>query len=72
MQHAVGAPLPPPQGPGNGPAGWTHQAQHPGHPGPPGPPPPPAPQGQGQGWTGPAPHHAPAPVSRETTGHVQL
>ncbi|MGW1551266.1 Pro-rich N-terminal domain-containing protein, partial [Streptomyces sp. NPDC002346] len=37
MQHAVGAPLPPPQGPGNGPAGWTHQAQHPGHPGPPGP-----------------------------------
>ncbi|WP_030968775.1 Pro-rich N-terminal domain-containing protein [Streptomyces sp. NRRL S-1824] len=72
MQHAVGAPLPPPQGPGNGPAGWTHQAQHPGHPGPPGPPPPPAPQGQGQGWSGPAPHHAPAPVSRETTGHVQL
>ncbi|MGY4916787.1 Pro-rich N-terminal domain-containing protein [Streptomyces sp. 900116325] len=70
MQHAVGAPLPPPQGPGNGPAGWTHQAQHPGHPGPPGPPSPPAPQGQG--WTGPAPHHAPAPVSRETTGHVQL
>ncbi|WP_406325496.1 ATP-binding protein [Streptomyces sp. NBC_01617] len=72
MQHAVGAPLPPPQGPGNGPAGWTHQAQHPGHPGPPGPPPPPSPAPQGQGWTGPAPHHAPAPVSRETTGHVQL
>ncbi|MDF6041279.1 ATP-binding protein [Streptomyces sp. JH14] len=70
MQHAVGAPLPPPEGPGNGPAGWTHQAQHPGHPGPPGPPPPPAPQGQG--WAGPAPHHAPAPVSRETTGHIQL
>ncbi|WP_327247426.1 Pro-rich N-terminal domain-containing protein [Streptomyces sp. NBC_01320] len=72
MQHAVGAPLPPPQGPGNGPAGWTHQAQHPGHPGPPGPPPPPPPAPQGPGWTGPAPHHAPAPVSRETTGHIQL
>lgn len=72
MQHAVGAPLPSPQGPGNGPAGWTHQAQHPGHPGPPGPPPPPPPVPQGPGWTGPAPHHAPAPVSRETTGHIQL
>ncbi|WP_406098646.1 Pro-rich N-terminal domain-containing protein [Streptomyces sp. NBC_01013] len=88
MQHAVGAPLPPPQGPGNGPVGWSHQAQHPGHPVPgpagppaqppaghPGPPPaaPPAPQGQGgQGWTGTALHQAPAPVSRETTGHIQL
>ncbi|MFB8089969.1 Pro-rich N-terminal domain-containing protein [Streptomyces sp. NPDC055992] len=81
MQHAVGAPLPPPQGPGNGPAGWPHQAQHPGPPaqppagppaGHPGPPPggPPAPQGQG--WSGPAPQHAPAPALRETTGHVQL
>ncbi|MFI5631631.1 Pro-rich N-terminal domain-containing protein [Streptomyces sp. NPDC051664] len=72
MQHAVGAPLPPPPGPGNGPVGWTHQAQHPGPPGPAGPPPPPPPASQGQGWTGPAPHHAPAPVSRETTGHIQL
>lgn len=96
MQHAVGAPLPPPQGPGVGPAGWPHQAQHPGppvppaggHPGPPpsgrpAPPPPagqpvpPSPalpdlQGQSQGWSGPAPHQAPAPVSRETTGHIQL
>lgn len=81
MQHAVGAPLPPPQGPGNGPVGWSHQAQHPGPPVPPpagppahpGPPPaaPPAQQG-GQGWSGPAPHQAPAPVSRETTGHIQL
>ncbi|WP_258875598.1 Pro-rich N-terminal domain-containing protein, partial [Streptomyces sp. IB2014 011-12] len=43
MQHAVGAPLPPPQGPGHGPVGWSHQAQHPGHPGPPGPPPIPPP-----------------------------
>ncbi|MFF3290199.1 Pro-rich N-terminal domain-containing protein [Streptomyces sp. NPDC003023] len=44
MQHAVGAPLPPPHGPGQGPAGWIHSAQHPG-PGPGlpvGPPPPPA------------------------------
>ncbi|MEU2249288.1 Pro-rich N-terminal domain-containing protein [Streptomyces sp. NPDC019224] len=85
MQHAVGAPLPPPQGPGNGPAGWPHQAQHPGPPaqppagppfrppaGHPGPPPagPPAPQGQG--WTGPAPQQAPASATRETTGHIQL
>ncbi|MFJ7628985.1 Pro-rich N-terminal domain-containing protein [Streptomyces sp. NPDC097595] len=81
MQHAVGAPLPPPQGPGNGPVGWPHQAQHPGPPhqppagppaGHPGPPPagPPAPQGHG--WSGPAPQQAPAPVSRETTGHIQL
>ncbi|MEV6396579.1 AAA family ATPase [Streptomyces sp. NPDC051907] len=30
MQHAVGAPLPPPHGPGQGPAAWTHSAQHPG------------------------------------------
>ncbi|MFG2567260.1 Pro-rich N-terminal domain-containing protein [Streptomyces sp. NPDC048567] len=81
MQHAVGAPLPPPQGPGNGPVGWPHQAQHPGPPyqppagppaGHPGPPPagPPAPPGHG--WNGPAPQQAPAPVSRETTGHIQL
>ncbi|MFD9603955.1 Pro-rich N-terminal domain-containing protein [Streptomyces sp. NPDC057908] len=67
MQHAVGAPLPPPQGPGSGPVGWTHQAQHPGPPGPP-PTTPPTPQG----WHGPAPQHAPVPVSRETTGHIQL
>ncbi|MFD8689527.1 Pro-rich N-terminal domain-containing protein [Streptomyces sp. NPDC059651] len=80
MQHAVGAPLPPPQGPGNGPVGWSHQAQHPGHQGPPaqppaghpGPPPPVPPAPQGQGWTGPAPRQAPVPVSRETTGHIQL
>ncbi|MDF0373452.1 MULTISPECIES: Pro-rich N-terminal domain-containing protein [Streptomyces] len=66
MQHAVGAPLPPPQGSGNGP--WTTQAQHSAHPGPPGPPlPPPAP-----GHQPPAPPHAPVPPSRETTGHVQL
>ncbi|GGW34023.1 Pro-rich N-terminal domain-containing protein [Streptomyces xantholiticus] len=64
MQHAVGAPLPPPHGPGQGPAGWTNSAQHPG-PGPglpAGPPPPP------HGWAGPAPSQP----ARETTGHIQL
>ncbi|MGA5001988.1 Pro-rich N-terminal domain-containing protein [Streptomyces arboris] len=71
MQHAVGAPLPPPRGPGNGPVGWSHQAQHPGHPGPPGPPPippPPLAPGQaaqppahGQAPQPPAPGHAPQP-----------
>ncbi|MFB4425863.1 Pro-rich N-terminal domain-containing protein [Streptomyces sp. QL37] len=73
MQHAVGAPLPPPQGPGNGP--WTHQAQHqaqqPGHPGQAGPPPPMAPGPQPH-TPAPAPQHAPVPPSRETTGHIQL
>ncbi|MFF2008922.1 Pro-rich N-terminal domain-containing protein [Streptomyces sp. NPDC058195] len=70
MQHAVGAPLPPPQGPAGGPVGWSYQAQHPGPAGPAGPPPaaPPAPAG----WSGPAPCHAPGPPVRETTGHVQL
>ncbi|MCX4432455.1 Pro-rich N-terminal domain-containing protein [Streptomyces mirabilis] len=86
MQHAVGAPLPPPHQPGQGPAaGWSPAAQHPGHPGgPPGPAPtsPPAP-----GFTGPPPghpappshlphpappQHAPAAPIPDTTGHVQL
>ncbi len=35
MQHPVGAPLPPPQGPGNGPAGRPPQDRHPGPAGPP-------------------------------------
>ncbi|MFI1732460.1 Pro-rich N-terminal domain-containing protein [Streptomyces acidicola] len=81
MQHAVGAPLPPPHQPGQGPStGWSSAGHHnPGHPGPvPSPPPPPGfvgapvPPGAPQ-----VPHHAPpqpasAPPSRETTGHVQL
>ncbi|GGT42387.1 hypothetical protein GCM10010271_53000 [Streptomyces kurssanovii] len=88
MQHAVGAPLPPPHGPGQGPTGWIHGAQHPG-PGPglpAGPPPPAAPAGpppppsQGSpagpamppGRPGPAPHGGPPQPSRETTGHIQL
>ncbi|MFE6486549.1 Pro-rich N-terminal domain-containing protein [Streptomyces sp. NPDC057757] len=77
MQHAVGAPLPPPHQPGQGPAvGWSPAGPGPGHPGPV-PPPPHAP-----GFTGPppghaAPHahvpqHAPVPPTPDTTGHVQL
>ncbi|MCC0578822.1 Pro-rich N-terminal domain-containing protein [Streptomyces californicus] len=69
MQHAVGAPLPPPHGPGIGHVGRPYQAQHPGHPGPPPIPPPPAPQppahGQapppGQAPQPPAPGQVPAP-----------
>lgn len=59
MQHAVGAPLPPPHGPGIGHVGRPYQAQHPGHTGPPPiPPPPPAP---GQGPPPTAPGQAPQP-----------
>ncbi len=59
MQHAVGAPLPPPHGPGIGHVGRPYQAQHPGHAGPPPiPPPPPAP---GQGPPPAAPGQAPQP-----------
>ncbi|WP_301252309.1 Pro-rich N-terminal domain-containing protein, partial [Streptomyces somaliensis] len=32
MQHAVGAPLPPPHQSGNTAAGWPQQAHHPGRP----------------------------------------
>ncbi|MER6090534.1 Pro-rich N-terminal domain-containing protein [Streptomyces bluensis] len=80
MQHAVGAPLPPPHQPGQGPStGWSPAGHHPGHPGPaPSTPPPPgfvgapAPPGAPQ-----VPHHAPpqpasAPPARDMTGHVQL
>ncbi|MDT9686366.1 Pro-rich N-terminal domain-containing protein [Streptomyces sp. TRM76323] len=95
MQHAVGAPLPPPHQPGNAAAGWPQQAHHPGPPPPPphapapqGPPPhapggqashgrpmppqapPPVPQTPGLAW--PAPHHAPPPPPRDTTGHIHL
>lgn len=84
MQHAVGAPLPPPHQPGNAAAGWPQQAHHPGPP-----PHPPAPHASG----GRAPHpqpmppqapppappapHAPgqawpAPPPHETTGHFHL
>lgn len=64
MQHAVGAPLPPPHGPGIGHVGRPYQAQHPGHPGPPPiPPPPPAP---GQAPPPPAPGQAPPPARSQT------
>ncbi|WP_320777826.1 Pro-rich N-terminal domain-containing protein, partial [Streptomyces sp. CRN 30] len=37
MQHAVGAPLPPPHQPGHGPAAaWSSAEHHEGHPGHPG------------------------------------
>ena len=87
MQHAVGAPLPPPHQPGHGPAtGWSPAAHHPGHPGGhPGPAPmsPPSAPGFAAPPPGPAapqahvphhvpPHHAPVPPTPDTTGHVQL
>lgn len=86
MQHAVGAPLPPPHQPGQGPAaGWSPAAQHPGHPG--GPPRPAPTSPAAPGFTGPPPghpappshlphpappQHAPAVPIPDTTGHVQL
>ncbi|NBM15379.1 Pro-rich N-terminal domain-containing protein [Streptomyces sp. GC420] len=88
MQHAVGAPLPPPHEPGRGPAdGWAPVAQHPGSPGHhPGhhPPPQGPPPGVPQGPPPPAgpPAQAPggwngappqqAPPTRDATGHVTL
>lgn len=64
MQHAVGAPLPPPHGPGIGHVGRPYQAQHPGHPGPPpiSPPPGQAPPPPGQAL--PAPGQAPPPPAQ--------
>ncbi|QIY61665.1 Pro-rich N-terminal domain-containing protein [Streptomyces sp. RPA4-2] len=86
MQHAVGAPLPPPHQPGHGPgAGWSLTAHHPGHPGGhPGPAPTSAPA---PGFAGPPPgppappshlphpappQHVPVPPVPDSTGHVQL
>ncbi|WP_137990530.1 AAA family ATPase [Streptomyces vilmorinianum] len=76
MQHAVGAPMPPPDNAGWGQGG--HQAQHP-HPVPPPPsaPLPAAPHSAppAPGWVagGIPPHPGqPAPPPRDTTGHVQL
>ncbi|MER7109869.1 Pro-rich N-terminal domain-containing protein [Streptomyces sp. NPDC000229] len=83
MQHAVGAPLPPPHQPGHAATGWINQASahHPGPPPPQGPPaPPPA------APPAPSPPAAPAPPSgpgapgwaspiappRDTTGHIHL
>ncbi|MER7552747.1 Pro-rich N-terminal domain-containing protein [Streptomyces anulatus] len=65
MQHAVGAPLPPPHGPGIGHVGRPYQAQHAGHPGPPPISPPPGqappPPAQGRPQQPPAPGQAPQP-----------
>ncbi|MGR8011651.1 Pro-rich N-terminal domain-containing protein [Streptomyces hypolithicus] len=85
MQHAAGAPLPPPHQPGSG---WAQGAPHPaGPPAPQGPPQAPqdpghAPQAPGHaqghapptGWTAPTPQHAApqGPPSRDHTGHIQL
>ncbi|GAA2519795.1 Pro-rich N-terminal domain-containing protein [Streptomyces gobitricini] len=77
MQHAVGAPLPPPHQPGHAATGWTTQAaaHHPGPPPPQGPPaPPPAAPPSGaapahppaQGWA------APAAPPADVTGHLHL
>ncbi|MFF8833014.1 Pro-rich N-terminal domain-containing protein [Streptomyces sp. NPDC015131] len=82
MQHAVGAPLPPPHQPGHAAAGWINQTaahQQPGPPPPQGPPVPPPPAAPAQP---PAPAPAPAapggpgwasPVPpQDATGHVHL
>ncbi|MEI5032636.1 AAA family ATPase [Streptomyces sp. S1A(2023)] len=64
MQHAAGAPLPPPHGPGIGHVGRPYQAQHAGHPGPPpiSPPPGQAPPPPPPGQAPPAPGQAPPPA----------
>ncbi|MFF7364733.1 Pro-rich N-terminal domain-containing protein [Streptomyces sp. NPDC008125] len=65
MQHAVGAPLPPPHRPGHGPVGGPH-------PGGPGTPPPIPPAPPAQGWAAPGPDQQPASPAREVTGHFRL
>ncbi|MET9894822.1 Pro-rich N-terminal domain-containing protein [Streptomyces sp. NPDC006465] len=87
MQHAVGAPLPPPHQPGQGPAvGWSPAGQYPGQQGPapapgfagapvpPGAPPAQAPQHHLPPHQVPPqpPQHQPVPPAPDTTGHVQL
>ncbi|MFF3910364.1 Pro-rich N-terminal domain-containing protein [Streptomyces sp. NPDC001848] len=82
MQHAVGAPLPPPHQPGYGPATtWSPGAHHPGQPGAhPGPAPHTTPS---PGFTAPPvppgappahlpPQHTPVPPPPDPTGHVRL
>ncbi|MFD4551009.1 Pro-rich N-terminal domain-containing protein [Streptomyces sp. NPDC058466] len=73
MQHAVGAPLPPPHQPGHGPAaGWSPAGQHQGLPGHPGPAPVPgftgAPVPPGAPPTQ-VPHHAPQPHAPQQPAH---
>ncbi|MET8637402.1 Pro-rich N-terminal domain-containing protein [Streptomyces sp. NPDC004096] len=84
MQHAVGAPLPPPHQPGQGPeTAWSPAAHHPGqpggHPGP-APQPPPAsapgfaaaPMPPGAPSAHVPPPQPPVPPAPDATGHVQL
>ncbi|MFI6108514.1 Pro-rich N-terminal domain-containing protein [Streptomyces sp. NPDC051310] len=76
MQHAVGAPLPPPHQPGHAAAAWMNQA-HPPLPQPPTPhgPPPPVPHTPpAPGWTAAAPQTAPPQPAppRDATGHIHL
>ncbi|MEV6740068.1 Pro-rich N-terminal domain-containing protein [Streptomyces sp. NPDC051104] len=82
MQHAVGAPLPPPHQPGHGPATtWSPAAHHPGQPGAhPGPAPrttptpgftaPPAPPGAPPAHR--PPQHTPVPPPPDPTGQMRL
>ncbi|MEV6652226.1 AAA family ATPase [Streptomyces sp. NPDC051219] len=77
MQHAVGAPLPPPHGPGQGTAtGWSQGPHHPGpppaghHPGPPAPQSPPPHPGTPPAHPGPSPagqHTGPSPAPNSPT-----
>ncbi|MFF0187113.1 Pro-rich N-terminal domain-containing protein [Streptomyces sp. NPDC005244] len=76
MQHAVGAPLPPPHQSGHGPAaGWAPAGQHPGQPGPApapgfagGPVPPGAPPAQPPQHPM-SPHHAPGQPPQHPSAH---
>ncbi|MFJ8363288.1 Pro-rich N-terminal domain-containing protein [Streptomyces sp. NPDC093984] len=82
MQHAVGAPLPPPHQPGHGPATtWSPAAHHPGQPGAhPGPAPrttptpgfttPPVPPGAPPAHR--PPQHTPVPPPPDPTGQMRL
>ncbi|MET8639621.1 Pro-rich N-terminal domain-containing protein [Streptomyces sp. NPDC004675] len=84
MQHAVGAPLPPPHQPGQGPeTAWSPAAHHPGQPGGhPGPTPQPPPASAPGFAAAPMPPGAPSahvpppqppvPPAPDATGHVQL
>ncbi|MFE9849942.1 Pro-rich N-terminal domain-containing protein [Streptomyces sp. NPDC005576] len=72
MQHAVGAPLPPPHRPGHGPVDGPHHAPHPGSPAPPPPIPQAPPAHPAQVWAAPGPDQQPASRSREVTGHFRL
>ncbi|MCQ8772192.1 AAA family ATPase [Streptomyces telluris] len=74
MQHAVGAPLPPPpgQGPGSRPGGHPPMGSHPVPPVPPVPAAPPA-AVPAPGWpASPPPQAPPQPPPADATGHLML